>query len=284
MAQAREPFMAHFGAALLAAWWLVRDDRLSADTEASVVRQADALIARHSWLFQARPSSPAPDRCSELIDAISDGLDQTWAIGHDVIFTALVVRTAQERPELVTQWVVDGVLAVLTACRALPLETIAGVFDVRGVAASEVDEGEVATDRQVARLALDTMLGFDHVYLGLHQGDIGHIADHAHAVLCLGRLGFEDSARQGLTGLRHHIAAARRIGHMTAELPEVGVPRHNDPSQASYWDQASSLNDWAVGHVFKYPYAVLDLLRVAGRSTREPAVLARLGQLVCASA
>jgi hypothetical protein len=289
LAHAGEPFMAHFGAALLAGWWLERDAHLSPETSRAVARQADAVIARHGWLFEARaddPSTPRDreSRADEIVAAIADGLDHTWAIGHDVIYAALVVRTLRQRPELGADWIVDGVLTVLKACRSQPLDIFGGVFDVRAARADEVDEAEVATASAVSELALRTVLQFDHVYLGLHQGDIGHVADHAHALLTLERLGHAEVARKGREGFREHVAAARRVTALCADLAEVLPSGPADPRRPEYWDDATEANDWAVGHVFKYPYAMLDLLDVAGDPALAAPVLTRLGQLVRATA
>ena len=272
--------MAHFGAALLAGWWLDRDAGLSPGTSEAMGRQADSLIAKHSWLFSSNLTFRSTGGGDQILEALSGGLDHTWAIGHDVIYAALALRTLVERPDLAAGWVADGVVAVLDSCHSQPLEVIGGVFDVRGVDAHEVDEHEVATSVSLAEVALRTILEFDHVYVGLHQGDIGHLADHAQALIMLERLGYQEAARSGLRGFREHLAVLRRVCHLSADLPEVHEGLHADPHEAAYWDQASPSNDWAVGHVFKYPYAMLDLLNVAGNPTLAAPVLSRLGELV----
>jgi hypothetical protein len=280
MAAAGEPFMAHFGAALIAGWWLDRERRLSRAASGAMARQADALVTKHAWLFQDRPRGASSARCGELVEAVEGGLDHVWAIGRDVIYSALVVRTLLERPELADGSVIDGVLRVLASCREQPLRQIGGVFDVGNVRADEVAPETIENARSLADVTLRTMLEFRHVYYGLHQGDIGHLADHAHALLVLDRLGFHDAASRGIGGFREHLAALRRVRHSAADLPEVREGLNADPRQAPYWDRQWSRDDWAVGHVFKYPYAILDLLDVVDDETLAPAVLRRLGDLV----
>ncbi len=275
--------MAHFGAALIAGWWLDRERRLSQAASDAMAHQADALITKHSWLFRDRPQCATSDRCDELVEAIEDGLDHVWAIGHDVIYSALVVRTLRERPELGDGSIIDGVLRVLASCREQPLHLIGGVFDVSNARADEVAGETVADTQSLAEVTLRTMLEFRHVYLGLHQGDIGHLADHAHALLVLDRLGYQRAASRGISGFREHLAALRHVRHLTADLPEVREGLNADPREARYWDREWSQNDWAVGHVFKYPYAILDLLDVVNDETIAPAVLRRLGDLVVGS-
>jgi hypothetical protein len=280
MVNAGEPFMAHFGAALLAGWWIERDLALTPDASRAMVRQADALIGRHSWLFADLRTSAAVGRAHEIVEAIEGGLDHTWAVGHDVIYAALVARTLDARPELDSGPVVDGVIAVLEECRTQPLDVVGGVFDVRDAGADEVGSEEVATNGSLAAVALGTVLEFDHVYLGLHQGDIGHLADHAHALIVLDRLGHAGIAQRGRRGFREHLAALRRVRHSTADLPEIAPSVAADARDPAYWDRSSSSNDWAVGHVFKYPYAMFDLLEVSGSPELARPVMTRLGQLV----
>ena len=149
--------------------------------------------------------------------------------------------------------------------------------------AEEVADEEVADASSLAKVALTTMLEVQHVYVGLHQGDIGHLADHAHGLLVLDRLGYRNAALRGRSGFRQHLAAIRRVRYLTADLVEVRHGLDADPREHQYWDQSWSGNDWAFGHAFKYPYAFLDLLEVAGDDDLASPTLNRLGELVAES-
>ena len=166
------------------------------------------------------------------------------------------------------------------------------MFDVRGVDAAEVDEAEVQTWPAVAGTALHTILEVDHIYLGLHQGEVGHLylglhqgevghlADHAQGLWTLHQLGYEDVADAGLRGYREHVAALRRVGRSTTDVKEIHVGLQADPRKVPYWDAVCGSNDWAVGHAFKYPYALFDLLTLRSDPTLEAPLLRRLAQLV----
>ena len=153
MATAGEPFMAHFGAALLAGWWFARDQHASADLDQAIARTADQIVGKHRWLFGEFPSSH-PDAAleSELVEHVGgEHLDGVWAIGHDVIFTALAVRTFQARPELCTGRVVDGLHRVVDACHQQPLMQIAGLFDVTDATSDDLVGLTVDEPSEVAR-------------------------------------------------------------------------------------------------------------------------------------
>jgi hypothetical protein len=212
--------MAHFGAALLAAWWLERDAELSKETAKAMTQQADAMMAKHSWLFTDHSGISEPGRIDDIVDALDGGLNRCWAIGHDVIFAALTLRTLDARPDLGSSWIVESICNVIRGGRTFPLETIGNVFDVRDV--PDYDEKlDLGTTVVLAKASLEAMLDFDHIYEGPHQGDVGHIADHAHGLLSLERLGYENIARQGLGGFREHLAALQFTCHMIADLPEI---------------------------------------------------------------
>jgi hypothetical protein len=281
MATAGEPFMAHFGAALLAGWWFTQDQRASADLDRAIARTADHMVDKHRWLFGELPSGHADAALeAELVAHVGGHLDGVWAIGHDVIYTALAVRTFQARPELCTRPVVDGLHRVIDACHQQPLVQIAGLFDVTDARSDDLVGLAVDEPSDVARVALETVVGVTHVYAGLHQGDIGHVIDHAHALISLDRLGHRAEYRRGRRGFLTHVAALRKIWHAEADLAEVTVGITDDARQPSYWEHDYTANDWAVGHVFKYPYALYDLLALVDDPPLAAGSIRRMGELI----
>ena len=282
MAAAGEPFMAHFGAALLAGWWFTYDQHASADLDRAIARTADRVVDKHGWLFENVPSA-RPDAALEsgLVEHVGGThLDGVWAIGHDVIFTALAVRTFQARPELCTGPIVDGLHKVVDACHQDPLLQIADVFDVTDATGDDLAALHVDEPSDVARVALETMVGFTHVYVGLHQGHIGHVIDHAHALITLDRLGHRAEAQRGRRGFLTHVAALRKVWHEQADLTEVTVGVTDDARQPAYWENDYTTNDWAVGHVFKYPYALYDLLALVDDPALAKSSIQRMGELI----
>jgi hypothetical protein len=282
MATAGEPFMAHFGAALLAGWWFADDQHASADLDRAIARTADQIVDKHRWLFENVPSA-RPDAAleAELVDQVGGThLDGVWAIGHDVIYTALAVRTFQARPELCTAPIVDGLHRLVAVCHQDPLLQIANVFDVADVTGADLAALHLDEPSDVARVALETMVGFTHVYVGLHQGHIGHVIDHAHALITLDRLGHHSESRRGRRGFLAHVAALRKVWHEEANLTEITVGVKDDARQPAYWEHDYATNDWAVGHVFKYPYALYDLLGLVDDPSLAKSSVHRMGELI----
>jgi hypothetical protein len=280
MAAAGEPFMAHFGAALLAGWWFATD-QCSAGLETAIARTADQVVSKHRWLFDEIPSSdPGAGLEPELVEHIGgEHLDGVWAIGHDVILTALAVRTFQARPELCTAQVVDGIHRVIDACHQQPFVQIAGRFDVEA-RRDDLEGLSLDAPGEVARLALETMVGVVHVYAGLHQGEIGHVVDHAHALITFDRLGYQAEFQRGRLGFLTHVAGLRQIAQEETDLAEVTAGVEDDARHPAYWEHDFTTNDWAVGHVFKYPYALYELLALVDDPPLARRSMRRMGELI----
>lgn len=284
--------LAHFGAALLAGWWFRRDHALRDDVAEAMSRQADLLVERNQSLFESEPPFPPPLRSvtdperawSDLVRRLGEDMHEVWAIGHDAIFVTLALRTLRERPDFTTPELVDGLKKVLAWCRARPIEqTMASIYgiDVSDARADEV-ELDASTDRpaDVARVALETLVGFERVYWGAHQGNIGHIMDHAQSLLELERLGFTDVARAGWSAFRKHVAVLRRLQTLTLPQPEVDRVVLEDPRESSYWALDLAWNNWAYGHAFKYPYHLHDLANILDDQALVSSAKRQLGRLV----
>jgi hypothetical protein len=281
MAAAGEPFMAHFGAAVLAGWWLDHEHGLEPVVAAAMTGQVDRMIAKHGWLFSGSHAGPSRrDAADELLTALDPWLEGTWAIGHDVIYVALVLRTLAARPGMCSDAMLDGLHRVLDACHELPLLHVASRFDVSRVGADDAGGVDVDPPAALARVALETAVGFEHVYPGLHAGHIGHILDHGHAVLVLEALGHDAAASRARRGFLQHVAALRHVWHATMESSEAPAAGRGDARTIGYWTRDLDASDWAVGHAFKYPYALFDLVAVVDDPGLASAAARRVLQLV----
>ncbi len=132
----------------------------------------------------------------------------------------------------------------------------------------------------VAYAAIEAAVGFDHVYEGGHQGFIGHVVTHAHALLTMRQLGYDQLYEEGLIGLAAHIAAAQCLWSQTVDRPEVTESIADDPRSTAYWSRDFTKNNWAGGHTFKYPYALLGMLPLLDDRDLVRRALLRFGQLI----
>lgn len=278
---------AHFGAALVAAWWLERDSDLDTDVVAAIGSAArqmmDATLERFP---DDEHDGSAACSSDELVTHLAERLEDVFAIAHDVIFTALALRTFAERPELCTTATVEGMHRLIDWCRQRPLRTI-DVGDVGNLVGSlpvVVDASVVAPPAgawpEWTALVTDTMAGFPHIYVGLHQGHVGHLLDHCHALYVLDTLGYHDLATAGLAGLSMHVVALRNAQELVFDYPAVASGPVADPLTAQYWEVDRRASLWTYGHTFKYPYALLPLQRIAPDDAVRTMLGAQLGRLL----
>ena len=246
---------------------------------------------QHPDLFSDSPGpqmTRAPDdpeaAWSDLAADLGSGADQVWALGHDVIFVTLALRTLQARPELTTPNLVGGLQVMIAWCRERPIEkTMDALYgvDVSAVETSEVDlEASRDGPQELARLSLETLVGFERIYEGAHQGNVGHVMDHAQALLELERLGFGRAARSGWSGFRRHVAVLRHLQGIPLQGAEVEASVAEDPRRVAYWELNLMRNDWAYGHAFKYPYHLYDLARLAEDPSLALAAERQVGRLI----
>lgn len=225
-----------------------------------MTRQVDLQMKRHRWIFSdPRAGSDAPCDSEKLVELLRAQLGTVNAIGHDVIFTALALRVFEVMPEVCTNAVCDGLARVIQSCRDFPFTGVADVFDI-SVAETRWEDVDVSSTGAMARVAMETAVGFEHVYVGTHQGNIGHIINHAHALLTFERLGYDDIVDAGRNAFATHAAGLRSVWSATADLGEAPPSDPFDADSVAYWERDLGWDDWASGHAFKYPYALFDLL------------------------
>ena len=114
----------------------------------------------------------------------------------------------------------------------------------------------------IARAALHAFAAIEDVYPFLHQGIVGHLLTHAHALIELARLGYGQIARKGHNAHRLYIKLSRNPPDEGEPIPRIGDAQPLAPLSEAFWlaDHEGG-REWLVGHVFKYPYSFYDLIR-----------------------
>ena len=102
MARSKGWFNAHLGAAVLAGYYMCKENKLSDGTVAGIKKQLDALVQIHKTQFSPFPKLEADKSLIEdvptaLAPAVKGGLR---AHGHAVIYTALSTRALRDVPHM----------------------------------------------------------------------------------------------------------------------------------------------------------------------------------------
>lgn len=260
MARAQTWFDAHWGAGILAGYYLCRDHPRSADTVSGIRRQMDTVIEVRAQQFQPMPEGDADERRIEdipkaLLPAMQRGLR---AHGHAVIFASLSTRALRDTPHMARADIIDALCGLS--------RQIAKLKPQRPTPATEGYTGTQAMiDATFDSLArFQPLLGHAEV----RRPNFTHMITHTEALMNLEQMGFGDLARAGHLGHRLHISApVPAVPNGSAEVQRATLEKvmsgafWSDTTNAGRWKEkwsqtANPSGDWiASGHLFKVLYS-----------------------------
>ena len=138
-----------------------------------------------------------------------------------------------------------------------------GRHDIGAVRVEPHDDIPVyANEPTIARCALAAFAAIEDVYPFLHQGIVGHLLTHAHALIELARLGHGDLAAKGHDAHRLFIKLSRNPPDEGDPIPHSQALAGFAPTTEVFWQRDhEGGREWLVGHVFKYTYSFYDLIR-----------------------
>lgn len=211
-------------------------------------------VSRLASLLLRAPQKPAPivtPFVAAALQALAPHADQPKELGHDVIYTAYVIRAVQ-RFEIEPWPTLQPSLARIV--RSIKASgpgwiTINGRNEVRLFDTIDPDSVD---DPWAAFARLDRPRQME-------AGDLqlGHVLTHGHAIEMLRP--YADAAL--IDSLR--VALRRRIAGLKAASAEQTDPQPLpseplDPRKARYWDLTQTRGDMQ-GHAIKYAFSFLDL-------------------------
>jgi hypothetical protein len=248
----RDPFTeGHGAAAVLAADFFPRENRLDATTRAAILSLVQARLLR-GGLFAPRPVEAAdPELVAGLVEDLDAGIHALRRGGHDIIFASIALKALRELPE------------AATPARIAGLRRMVRSFGTRRAPArSEVDASQVPglDDGQAfVRFVFQEYLEALELYLGGqgHHGFAGHILTVGHALVELHRMGHAKTAEKGLAAYRQLVEQARAGADLGGQRVADAPARFPSPLERDYWiAQAQRPADGIVSsHLIKYPYS-----------------------------
>lgn len=156
---------------------------------------------------------------------------------------------------MITPDIVDGIRRLIDSFREKPFPSM------------QLKEGDgipiYADTQAILDFTLREFVSFKDIYEGW-QGKPGHLLTHAQALIELENLGYRELSRQGFDGHRLHAKFVREEYQYLYKNREVLVQAQVAPAsplKKDFWEGDVEINDWLIGHIFKYPYTVHSLLR-----------------------
>ncbi|MCA8957581.1 MAG: hypothetical protein KDC87_16015 [Planctomycetes bacterium] len=281
-------FQAHWGAAVLAAHYLCRDNPLDARLVRAVRTQADALIDKQAFYFRPlEGGAPDPQLTARVAAALEQPIAGLRSHGHAATFAALALRALRDAPSMATPQVVDGLCAISQRIgRNRPL--LDHAFNRQHPLEDYGDERSLAEALFACTLRYEGIRYPGFAANAARRPNFTHQSTYTDALIQLHRMGYHDLARRG--------HAAHRIYVNTAPAKDLprGRPMHprarfDVVMSADFWELESNIRawsadfsdkermgDWLVGHVFKGLYALARLRRLV----HDPETVRRVDQIV----
>jgi hypothetical protein len=265
MVQAESWFDAHWGACVLAGYYLCRNNPLDEPVTLGIKSQLDAVIRLRAAQFALLPEEPADRTLIEeipkaLLPAMQGGLR---AHGHAVIFASLSVKALRDVPHMAQPTLIKGLCELSNQIAKIQPEQ-GGSPDAYADTQAMIE----ATFDSVARFK--GLLGRPSIT----RPNFTHMMTHTEALMNLELMGYPELAKAGHAGHRTHIGAP---------VPEFDPTTDASPNRTTleaimskdYWNDANNQDRWrrkqnikdnrngawiAGGHLFKVLYSYYRLI------------------------
>jgi hypothetical protein len=246
----------HWGAAVIAAGLLARDQPMSSGARSAVIDQAERLAGSKAEWFPP-PIKAGPGETADVVAALANSAGSLHALGHDTIFATLALKAMADQPELATSANVEALVSMVEFATTLgPGGPFAGWDDPAAVVVEEGDGiPSVETMEDLAVSAASVFAGVGTVYDGFDRGVVQHVLTHSHALIELHRLGHTAVASSGVEAHRTYRKLMRRRppDGERALSTDVAPPAF---LSEKYWQRdLRGRDDWLYGHVFKVALA-----------------------------
>jgi hypothetical protein len=267
MARAEGWFDAHWGAAVLAGYYLCRENHFDKQTAAGIKKQLDALVQLRARQFVSLPEEATDETLIEdvpraLRHAMDGGLR---AHGHAAIFASLSTKALRDAPQMARPALVQRLCGLS--------QQIAGIAPRKAVGPATA----YADTQTMIEATFDSLARFKNL-LGrpsIRRPNFTHMTTHTEALMNLEMMGYPDLARVGHEGHGVHIGVPvpriDREGHAEANRATLEVVMSE-----SYWEDEKNHDRWsrawnaknnrnghwiAAGHLFKVLYSFHRLIR-----------------------
>jgi len=265
MARAAEDgwFGGHYGAALLAGYFMSRDSELPEHVKEGIERTCESFrVLKPEWFAPLEKGEEAdPGLLEAVITGLGENVKRLRTSGHGLALGVLALRALRERPDLIQPRIVAGLVTLLKATTvdrpdrywAIPDYGMVTEEDIHGIASYQ-------TPASMAKHTFEELLTVipNRVIEGqryFFEGEVTHSITHADALINLERFGYTDLAQAGIRNHRIQMYLNRQRPDFVLE-DEVKEPAFISIFSPLYWEKT-----YRDPHALKLPYAALALLQ-----------------------
>ncbi len=268
---------AHYGAGAIAAYFWVRENRLTALAAGSVTAEAKAMLRQHGTHIShtASPSErmPLEEAEARIADALEHTIGELHWVGHQVIYGAISLKAIRELDGWGTVEEIEQIAQLIESFeRTIPGRSWVNttVKEIRHMQLDENDNfPEILHPIQLSQFILEELGAFRTIYQAeAHHDLIGHMLTYGHALNMLYELGYQALFYKGIPPFLKMVKALRlsRDIDLTPEaatlqspvdmLPLAQAERSRAlPHELEYWLKDRRCRDWYGGHIFKFPFS-----------------------------
>ncbi|MFM1650689.1 hypothetical protein ACI7RC_01155 [Brevibacillus sp. B_LB10_24] len=267
-------FKGHFGAALLAGYFMNQEHDLPEHVKEGIVRTCESYRKQYpDWFGPLEPEEPNPRLMEEVISGLKANTQCLRTSGHGLALGVLALKALRERPDLTTPTVVKGLVNMLERTREDTPNRYWGVDNYFTMTREDVREIPAYSDTlAMARQAFAelqmivpgrTLDGKKYFF----DGEKTHGITHAHALAELERFGYDELVAAGQS---NHLIQM----HLNRQLPDFMLASEvKEPPFTSILSPAFWAKTYEDPHALKLPYAALALLKRLPKEERAKAEL-----------
>ncbi|WP_078553811.1 hypothetical protein [Bacillus alkalicellulosilyticus] len=266
---------AHFGAAAIASYYLVKDFTFSQESVDRIISQSEKMIEKHS-LSQVHFTTGVDYTVAErkIVDALEETIGQLHWVGHHVIYTAYSLLAIRELGSWGEESIDKIVQLILSFKGTIPGRSWIGYTakDIKNMEITKDDKiPSILTPVDLSEFILKELATFQTIYEAeAHHDLIGHMLTYSHALNVIYDLGHHSLFHKGLFPVLQLVKALRKSKEITDvtsiklvspvdKLPLFQKQRANAlPFEKSFWEKDYEGIEWDFGHLFKFTYSYLD--------------------------
>ncbi|SFB15455.1 hypothetical protein SAMN05216312_10484 [Cohnella sp. OV330] len=274
---------AHFGAAAIAAYFFIAENRLDDDVARKIAEQADRMVTRRLGepvnLVRADPDMAdreakrsANDDERVVVEALEETIDGLHWVGHNAIYAAASLKAIRELDGWGAAADVEAISQLIRSFKGkIPGRSWIGYKTSEVKALTPPEEGGPAgieDGAALSRAVLQELAAFGTIYRAeAHHDLIGHMLTFSHALVTLEELGYPALFKRGLLPLFKLVRVLRASRYLQPGEPirlfspvdreplALARPSTSLPTESAFWDKERSGDEWDFGHAFKFPYS-----------------------------
>lgn len=203
-------------------------------------------------LFEPFPKQkPDENLIGSIAEELEKGIDKPRQSGHNVIFGSLAIRALNERPELATPAVIDGIIKLMALfSNATPGSGYYGKEKgrIHGDKITLADDDGIPEYNDIEGMAIAVLNEMIDQKPEIHRigyGSLVHIINHAAAITDLADSGYVELVPRAVRSHHQHLRLWRSLPNVADEKGPLQVSKFT-PHVAEYWTSGNIPYDRAL--------------------------------------